>query len=135
MVHRRDTLRATKVYHDPLLRAENLEFLWNSTLSELIADDDKLTGVRVRDVNTGKIKELACDGVFVSIGRKPATDFLADAVEFDPLGYVVADESTRTNIDGVYAAGDVRTSRIRQIVTAVSDGAGGRTICRRVPCR
>lgn len=123
VVHRRDTLRATKVYHDPLLRAENLEFLWNSTLSELIADDDKLTGVRVRDVNTGKIKELACDGVFVSIGRKPATDFLADAVEFDPLGYVVADESTRTNIDGVYAAGDVRTKPLRQIVTAVSDGA------------
>lgn len=122
VVHRRDTLRATKVYHDPLLRAENLEFLWNSTVSELIADD-KLIGVRVRNVNTGKIKELACDGVFVSIGRKPATDFLTNAVELDPFGYIVADESTRTNIDGVFAAGDVRTKPLCQIVTAVSDGA------------
>lgn len=122
VVHRRDTLRATKVYHDPLLKAENVEFLWNSTVSALIADE-RLTGVKVKDVQTGASRELTCDGVFVSIGRKPATDFLAGAVELDALGYVVADESTRTNIDGVYAVGDVRTKPLRQIVTAVSDGA------------
>lgn len=122
VVHRRDTLRATKVYHDPLLRAENVEFLWNSTVSALIADE-RLTGVKVKDVQTGASRELTCDGVFVSIGRKPATDFLAGAVELDALGYVVADESTRTNIEGVYAVGDVRTKPLRQIVTAVSDGA------------
>ena len=123
VVHRRDTLRATKVYHDPLLKAENVEFFWNSTVSELVADDDKLTGVRVRDVHTGKIKTLACDGIFVSIGRKPATEFLTDVIDLDPLGYIIAGESTRTNIEGVYAAGDVRTKPLRQIVTAVSDGA------------
>ncbi len=122
IVHRRDTLRAAKVYHDPLMKAENAEFLWNSTVSELIADS-KLTGIKLKDVRTGAVKELACDGVFVSIGRKPATDFLANAVELDPLGYVAAGESTRTNIEGVYAAGDVRTKPLRQIVTAVSDGA------------
>lgn len=122
VVHRRDTLRATKVYHDPLLKAENVEFLWNSTVSALIADE-RLTGVKVKDVQTGASRELTCDGVFVSIGRKPATDFLAGAVELDALGYVVADESTRTNIEGVYAVGDVRTKPLRQIVTAVSDGA------------
>ena len=122
VVHRRDTLRATKVYHDPLLKAENVEFLWNSTVSALIADE-RLTGIQVKDVQTGASRELACDGVFVSIGRKPATDFLAGAVELDALGYVVADESTRTNTAGVYAAGDVRTKPLRQIVTAVSDGA------------
>lgn len=122
VVHRRDTLRATKVYHDPLLKAENVEFLWNSTVSALIADE-RLTGVKVKDVQTGASRELTCDGVFVSIGRKPATDFLAGAVELDALDYVVADESTRTNIEGVYAVGDVRTKPLRQIVTAVSDGA------------
>ncbi|HIZ19811.1 MAG TPA: thioredoxin-disulfide reductase [Firmicutes bacterium] len=122
VVHRRDTLRATKVYHDPLLKAENVEFLWNSTVSALLADE-RLTGIQVKDVQTGASRELACDGVFVSIGRKPATDFLAGAVELDALGYVVADESTRTNTAGVYAAGDVRTKPLRQIVTAVSDGA------------
>ena len=114
VVHRRDTLRATKVYHDPLLKAENVEFLWNSTVSALLADE-RLTGIQVKDVQTGASRELACDGVFVSIGRKPATDFLAGAVELD--------ESTRTNTAGVYAAGDVRTKPLRQIVTAVSDGA------------
>ena len=122
VVHRRDTLRATKVYHDPLLKAENVEFLWNSTVSALLADE-RLTAIQIRDVRTGASRELACDGVFVSIGRKPATDFLAGAVELDALGYVVADESTRTNTAGVYAAGDVRTKPLRQIVTAVSDGA------------
>ncbi|HJD22707.1 MAG TPA: thioredoxin-disulfide reductase [Firmicutes bacterium] len=122
VVHRRDTLRATKVYHDPLLKAENVEFLWNSTVSALLADE-RLTAIQIRDVRTGASRELACDGVFVSIGRKPATDFLEGAVELDALGYVVADESTRTNREGVYAAGDVRTKPLRQIVTAVSDGA------------
>lgn len=122
VVHRRDTLRATKVYHDMLLKTENVEFLWNITVSALIADE-RLTGIQIKDVRTEAIKELTCDGIFVSIGRKPATDFLANAVALDPLGYIVADESTKTNIEGVYAVGDVRTKPLRQIVTAVSDGA------------
>lgn len=122
VVHRRDTLRATKVYHGPLLQAENVEFLWNSTVSAFLADG-RLTGVRVKDLQTGASRELACDGVFVSIGRNPATDFLAGAVELDAGGYVVADESTRTNREGVYAAGNIRTKPLRQIVTAVADGA------------
>ena len=82
-----------------------------------------MTGIQIKDVRTEAIKELTCDGIFVSIGRKPATDFLANAVALDPLGYIVADESTKTNIEGVYAVGDVRTKPLRQIVTAVSDGA------------
>lgn len=122
VVHRRDTLRATKVYHAPLRHAKNVTILWNSIVTELTADD-KLTGIKIQDVETGAVRELACDGVFVSIGRKPATDFLANAIELDASGYVSADESTRTNIAGVYAVGDVRTKPLRQIVTAVSDGA------------
>lgn len=122
VVHRRDALRATKIYHEPLLKAENVEFVWNSTVSEFIADG-KLTGVNVTNVNSGAVTELPCDGVFVSIGRTPATGFLNGKVELDESGYVVADESTRTNVDGVFAAGDVRTKALRQIVTAVADGA------------
>ena len=122
MVHRRDTLRATKIYHEPLMKAENVEFCWNSTVEDFIVDG-RVVGVKLRDTVTGEQTELACNGVFVSIGRKPATAWLNDAVEIDDHGYIVADESTKTNVDGVYAVGDVRTKALRQIVTAVADGA------------
>ncbi len=122
VVHRRDTLRATKIYHEPLLKAENVEFIWNSTVAEFITDT-RVSGVKVKNVTNNSITDLACDGVFISIGRKPATEFLKDAVKLDKNGYVVADESTKTNVDGVYAVGDVRTKILRQVVTAVSDGA------------
>ena len=122
VVHRRDTLRATKVYHEPLMKAENVEFCWNSTVSDFIIDK-RICGVKLKDVKTGEEKELACNGVFVSIGRKPATEFLGGAVALDEHGYIIADESTKTNVEGVYAIGDVRTKALRQVVTAVSDGA------------
>lgn len=122
LVHRRDTLRATKIYHEPLMNAENIEFLWNSTVDDFIVDG-RVTGAKIKNVNSGEITDLACDGVFISIGRKPATEFLGNAVELDHNGYIVADETTRTNIDGVYAVGDVRTKVLRQVVTAVADGA------------
>ena len=122
VVHRRDTLRATKVYHEPLMEAENVEFRWNSTVSKLLSSG-KVTGVVLTDVNTGEETEVPCDGVFVSIGRKPATALVAQQLELDQGGYIVADETTKTNIPGVYAVGDVRTKELRQIVTAVADGA------------
>ena len=122
VVHRRDQLRATKVYHAPLENAPNVEFRWNSTLEELL-HEQKLTGVRLRNVQTGEITQLDCDGVFISIGRKPASELVAGQLELDADGYIVAGESTETSIDGVYAVGDVRTKQLRQIVTAVADGA------------
>ena len=122
LVHRRDTLRATKIYHEPLTKAENVEFRWNSTVIELL-HEAKITGVRLADVNTGEESTVDCDGVFVSVGRKPATEFLIDQVELDGNGYVAAGEDTKTNIPGVYAVGDMRTKELRQIVTAVADGA------------
>ena len=122
LVHRRDTLRATKVYHDPLRRAENVDFRWNSTVSEFISDG-KVTGVKIKDVNTGEESVINCDGVFISVGRKSATELVKDQLELDSGGYVIADESTKTNIPGVYAVGDVRIKKVRQIVTAVADGA------------
>ena len=122
IVHRRDTLRATKIYHEPLMKAENVEFRWNSVVTELL-HGDKLTGVRLKDVQTGEETEILADGVFVSVGRKPSTELIADQIDLDNGGYIVAGETTATSIPGVYAVGDVRTKLLRQVVTAVADGA------------
>ena len=122
LVHRRDSLRATKVYHEPLMRAENIEFRWNSAVTEL-RGGDRLTGVRLRDLRTGEETQLDCDGVFISVGRKPATELVQGQLELDRGGYIVADETTKTSLPGVYAVGDVRTKPLRQVVTAVADGA------------
>ena len=122
VVHRRDSLKATKIYHEPLMKTENVEFLWDSEIVALL-HNETLTGIRVRNGKTGEESTLACDGVFVSIGRKPSTELVKDQVALDSAGYILADESTRTNIPGVFAVGDVRTKALRQIVTAVADGA------------
>ena len=122
LVHRRDTLRATRVYHEPLMRADNVEFCWDSVVCELL-HDAKLTGVRLQNVKTGEQTEIACDGVFVSVGRIPATDLVKEHLTLDAAGYIVADETTKTDIPGVFAVGDVRTKALRQVVTAVADGA------------
>lgn len=125
IVHRRDSLRATKIYHEPLMKAENIEFRWNSTVSELISEssDGKLSGIKIKDVTTGEESVVECAGIFISVGRKPATELVKGQLELDASGYVIADESTKTNIPGVFAIGDVRTKKLRQIVTAVADGA------------
>lgn len=122
LIHRRDTLRATKIYHEPLMKAENVEFIWDSAVTEILSDG-RVTGVRTRNLKDGTEREVPFDGLFVSIGRRPATDFLNGALELDDYGYIKADESTRTSVEGVFAVGDVRTKALRQVVTAVSDGA------------
>ncbi len=122
LIHRRDQLRATKVYHDPLMKAENIEFCWNSTVEKFL-HGEKLTGVRLKNSITGEVTEMTLDGLFVSIGRSPNTELFKQQLELDEDGYIVADESTRTNIPGVFAVGDVRTKAVRQIVTAAADGA------------
>lgn len=121
LVHRRDALRADMVYHEPLRQAENVEFRWNSEVIELL-HRDKLTGVRIRN-HEGAEEEISCEGVFISVGRRPETALFEGQLALDPSGYIVADESTATGIPGVFAAGDVRTKPVRQIVTAVADGA------------
>ena len=122
VIHRRDTLRATKVYHQPLMEAENVIFHWDSQVESLLTGDT-FQGVRLRNKKTGEVSDLSCDGVFVSIGRQPATELVTGQVELDKAGYVVADETTRTNLPGVFAIGDVRTKALRQVVTAAADGA------------
>ena len=122
LVHRRDSLRAEKVYHKALEEADNLEFRWNSVVSEVL-HEDKVTGIRLKNVSSGEESVISCDGVFVSIGRSPNTELLKGQVALDAHGYVSAGESCRTNIPGVFAVGDVRTKALRQIVTAAADGA------------
>ena len=122
VVHRRDTLRASKIYHETLMKAENVEFCWDSQVTGILSDD-KVTGVRIKNINTGDERKLSCDGIFVAIGRKPASELAAGQLDLDEKGYIIAGESTKTNIPGVYAAGDVRTKVLRQVITAAADGA------------
>jgi len=122
LVHRRDTLRADRIHHEPLMNTENITFYWDSTVAGLV-EDQKLTGVVLRNVKTGEEVQVACDGVFVSIGRKPASELFVGQVEVDEGGYIVADETTKTNLPGVFAVGDIRTKAVRQIITAAADGA------------
>ncbi len=122
LVHRRDTLRAEKIYRAPLQEAANVEFIWNSTVTKLIPEE-RVRGIRLKDTRTGKEQEVSCDGVFIAVGRKPATELVKGQLSLDPAGYVEADESTRSSLPGVFAAGDVRAKALRQIVTAVADGA------------
>ncbi len=122
LVHRRDSLRATKIYHERLFNTANIEFCGNNVVTEFI-HDGKITGVKLKNTITNELSEITCDGVFISIGRNPVTDLVSGQLNLDKSGYIIADETTKTNLDGVYAAGDVRTKQLRQIVTAVSDGA------------
>ena len=122
LIHRRDTLRAEQVYRAPLMEADNVQFCWNCQVTELLRGEG-LRGVRLRDIKTGAVRTADCDGVFVSIGRRPASQLARGQLRLDPAGYILADESTRTDIPGVFAVGDVRTKALRQIVTAAADGA------------
>ena len=122
LIHRRDQLRASKVYLDPLQQAENVEFVWDSQVQELLYGD-MLTGVQVRHKKTGELREIPCDGLFVAVGHVPNTELYQGQVELDQAGYVLADETTRTNLPGVFAVGDLRKKPLRQVITAASDGA------------
>lgn len=120
LVHRRDSLRASRIYLEPL-KNSGIEFVWNSRVTGIL-HDKKVSGVMVTN-NDGTVKEIACDGVFAAIGRVPDTGLFQGQVEMDKQGYLVADETTRTNLPGVFAVGDARTKPLRQIVTAAADGA------------
>lgn len=122
LVHRRDTLRAERAYHNPLMKAENVEFVLNSTVSEILSENT-VTGIRVKNTVSGEEREIPLGGVFISIGRVPNTSLFKGQIGIDEYGYIIADETTKTNIPGVFAVGDVRTKPVRQIVTAVGDGA------------
>ena len=121
LVHRRDTLRATKLYHEPLMKLPNIEFKWNSAVIEL-PGENRLSGVKIKNLISGEEELLDAAALFVSIGRTPSTARVEGQLELEN-GYIVADESARTSIPGVFAVGDVRTKALRQIITAAADGA------------
>ena len=122
LIHRRDTLRAARVYEKGLEKAAGISIRFDSEVSAFLGEH-RLTGVTVRNRKTGEVEELPLDGLFISIGRDPVTALFKGVLTLDGAGYIVAGEDTKTNIAGVFAAGDVRTKPLRQIVTATADGA------------
>ncbi len=124
LIHRRDALRAEKSSEQALRQTENIEFVWNAAVEDFVlGTDQSLQGLVLKDTKDGHTWQLACEGAFVAIGRVPNTTLVTDKLELNAQGYIVADETTRTSVPGVFAVGDVRTKAVRQIVTAAADGA------------
>lgn len=122
IVHRRDKLRGAKRLQERLQALENIEFVWNSETAA-IEGNGQVEALRLRQTKTGEEKRLDVDGVFIAVGIAPESELYAGQLELDEQGYIRADESGQTSVPGVFAAGDVRTKALRQILTAASDGA------------
>jgi thioredoxin reductase (NADPH) len=125
LVHRRDTLRAEKILQDRLFRNPKIEIIWDSVVDDILGlpEPPTVTGIRLRNLRSGAVSELGCDGVFIAIGHTPVTGFLAGQLPLDPEGYVITrPDSTQTAIPGVFAAGDVKDRIFRQAVTAAGMG-------------
>lgn len=123
LVHRREKLRCTPIYHKNLRELPNVEFVWDSVPRKILAHQGAVAGIRVEILATGELRDISCDGLFVAVGTRPNTEFLGGVLPLDESGYIVAGEGGVTDIPGVYVAGDVRTKKLRQVVTAVADGA------------
>lgn len=122
IVHRRDKLRATAAYQKKIENTENIEIIWNSSPTKILFDKI-VAGVEITNKLTGEKTNVECRGIFIAIGRAPNTELFKGQIDLDNDGYIIADETIRTNIPGVFAAGDVRQKPLRQIITAASDGA------------
>lgn len=122
LIHRRDELRGAKSLQNKLMSMENVEILWD-TVTESINGEDRVASLTVTNKKTGETKALAVDGVFIAVGITPNTEGFEGLVEMDPGKYIAAGEDGKTSQPGIFAAGDVRTKELRQIITAVSDGA------------
>ena len=122
IVHRRDKLRAAKYYQDKVFQAGNIEVIWNSVVLS-INGDDQVRSVTLKNVKTEEKRDFETDGVFIFIGYNPASDIVKDLVETTEEGYIITNENMETNVKGIYAVGDVRDKKLRQVVTAVADGA------------
>lgn len=121
VVHRRDKLRASKIMQNRAMASEKIKFVWNSVVDEILGRE-KAEGVKVRNLKTGEISMIPCDGVFVAIGFQPNTNIFRGQVELDEKGYVVSRRGTQTSVEGVFVAGDVHDFRYRQAVTAAGEG-------------
>lgn len=123
LVHRRDTYRASKALTDALATKKNIIRITDSRVTELLTNEGGFSGVKIEDLRAHTITDISASALFVSIGRVPATAVFSGKVETDESGYIIADESTKTSVVGVFAAGDIRTKELRQIITAAADGA------------
>jgi len=122
VIHRRDRLRAAGMLQKRAFAEKKIEFVWNSIVAE-VTGAEFVTGVKVKDVNTGKLSEIAADGAFIFVGRLPYTEIFKGLVDMDKAGFIITDENLRTNAAGLFAAGDCRSKLFRQVVTATGDGA------------
>ncbi len=123
LVHRRDKLRATKILQDRVAANDKIEMAWCSVVDSLESDNSGLTGAVLRDMKTGETRTIDIHGMFVAVGVTPTTSFLKDIVELNEDGYIKSGEDTLTSVPGIYAAGDCRTTVLKQVSTAVGDGA------------
>jgi thioredoxin reductase (NADPH) len=121
VVHRRDKLRASKIMQDRAMKNEKIAFSWNSVIEEILGDS-MVTGVRLRNIMTGRKTDMACAGVFIAIGHRPNTDLFTNQLDMDQAGYLVTRKGTATSIPGVFAAGDVQDFTYRQAITAAGSG-------------
>lgn len=123
LVHRRDKLRATPIYHDRLKEVPNLEFCWNSVATSLLEEDGRLSGIQLADVKTKAQRQINASAVFIAVGMAPNSEAFSSVLPLSPEGYVLTEGTAKTPVPGIFAAGDVRTTPLRQVVTAVADGA------------
>lgn len=124
IIHRRDALRADKIVQERAFKNEKIEFVWDSIVKE-IKGENLVSAAVLENVKTGSQSELSLDGVFPYIGMVPNVEYISGQIEQDARGFIVTDETMKTSVDGVYAVGDVRTTPLRQVITAASDGAVG----------
>lgn len=122
LVHRRDELRGAKILQDNLMALPNVEIIWNSVVQE-IQGEEQVEQVKILNRKTGEEKEVKVDGIFIAVGIHPNTECFVNLVETDDKGYIIAGENCETSVPGVFVAGDTRTKELRQIITAVADGA------------
>ena len=126
LIHRRDELRAARILQESVKRLSNVEILWDSVVEE-IQGKEYVEGLLLRNLKTGERRSLEADGVFIAVGIHPNTEIFREVVDCDEKGYIAAGEDGQTSVPGIFAAGDVRTKPLRQIITAVSDGANAVT--------
>ncbi len=126
LIHRRDELRAAAILQKELMALPNVEILWD-TVAERIEGEGQVQSLAVKNVKTGKVKDLSVDGVFVAVGIIPSSDIMKDVADCDNKGYLIAGEDCASSTPGIFAAGDIRTKKLRQIVTAAADGANAIT--------
>lgn len=123
LIHRRDRLRAQKVLQDRLLESGNVRVFWNTVVTEIVGDQKGVKALKIKDLKEGREEELEVDGVFVAVGQKPTSELFSGLLDMDQNGFIITDPYCRTSLKGVFAAGDVRKKDLRQVTTAVGDGA------------